>query len=197
MFRIGRGRVPEHVRQWFEPLFAGCRGTGAAFWPPRQVYVLQFGRGDAVPDTRAQLVSQRSGFGDSLQYSLLAFLHLVEHIGPVPHFGDLCVVHAACLFLAVAADERNGVAVGEHLYAILNLPVLDSEQTGYVLDIDFFHFAGLILRNFSPSTPQKASPKMPPDILEVPSWRFTKITGTSASLNPSFLAVYFISIWNP
>ena len=38
---------------------------------------------------------------------------------------------------------------------------------------------------------------MLPDIFEVPSLRFTNITGTSAILKPSLWAVYFISIWNP
>ena len=33
--------------------------------------------------------------------------------------------------------------------------------------------------------------------LDVPSLRFTNMIGTSASSNPSFQAVYFISIWNP
>ena len=52
---------------------------------------------------------------------------------------------------------------------------------------------GRILRHGSRSTPQKASPKMPPDILEVPSVRSTKTIDTSSIRNPSFHAVYFIS----
>ena len=46
-------------------------------------------------------------------------------------------------------------------------------------------------------TPQKASPKMPLLILEVPIFLFTKIIGTSTILKPNLKAVYFISIWNP
>jgi len=44
--------------------------------------------------------------------------------------------------------------------------------------------AGQNFLNLSPSTPQKASPKMLPDILEVPSFRLTKMTGTSLILKP-------------
>ena len=44
-------------------------------------------------------------------------------------------------------------------------------------------------------TPKKASPKMPPDILLVPSSLLTNTTGTSFTLKPSLRAVYFISIW--
>lgn len=46
-------------------------------------------------------------------------------------------------------------------------------------------------------TPKKASPKMPPDILLVPSLRLTKMTGTSLILKPMRHAVNFISIWKP
>ena len=38
---------------------------------------------------------------------------------------------------------------------------------------------------------------MDPDIFDVPAFLFTKMTGTSTALNPFFIAVYFISIWNP
>ena len=102
------------------------------------------------------------------------------------------VVHTAGLLLAVAADKRNGVAVGKHEGAILNLPGLQTEVGSYLLNIEFFHFPNL--RKRSLMTPQKASPKMPPDIFEVPSLRLMKITGTSAILKPSLWAVYFISI---
>ena len=59
----------------------------------------------------------------------------------------------------------------------------------------FFYLRG---RNFMKRrriTPKKASPKMPPDILLVPSSRLTNTTGTSFTLKPSLSAVYFISIW--
>ncbi len=48
-------------------------------------------------------------------------------------------------------------------------------------------------RNFI--TPKNASPNIPPDILLVPSLRFTNITETSFILKPILYAVYFISIW--
>ena len=44
-------------------------------------------------------------------------------------------------------------------------------------------------------TPKRASLKMPPDILLVPSSRLTKTTGTSLIRYPSVRAVNFISIW--
>ena len=56
---------------------------------------------------------------------------------------------------------------------------------------------GLIFLNLNLMTPQNASPKILPLILEVPALRFTKITGTSVIGNPRRYAVYFISIWKP
>ena len=44
-------------------------------------------------------------------------------------------------------------------------------------------------------TPKRASLKIPPDILLVPSSRLTKTTGTSLMRYPSVRAVNFISIW--
>ena len=58
------------------------------------------------------------------------------------HFGHLGIVQAAGLLLAVAADERDGVAVCEEVGAVLDLPVLQVQEAGDVADIDFFHFAG-------------------------------------------------------
>lgn len=54
-----------------------------------------------------------------------------------------------------------------------------------------------ILRMGSFSTPNNASPKMPPLILDEPSRRSTKMIGTSSMRIPSRQAEYFISIWNP
>lgn len=52
-------------------------------------------------------------------------------------------------------------------------------------------------RKRSASTPQKASPKILPLILEVPAVRSRKMMESSLTLKPNFQAVYFISIWNP
>ena len=51
----------------------------------------------------------------------------------------LGIVHPAGLFLAIAADEGDGVAVAEHLNAILDLPGLQTHNPGYMLDIQVFH----------------------------------------------------------
>ena len=61
-----------------------------------------------------------------------------------------------------------------------------------VLD-DHFLPRILLRRNFI--TPKRASLKMPPLILLVPSSRLMKMTGTSFTRNPSCRDVYFISIW--
>ena len=44
-------------------------------------------------------------------------------------------------------------------------------------------------------TPKKASLNIPVDILEVPAVRSVNMIGISTTLNPCFMAVYFISIW--
>ena len=65
---------------------------------------------------------------------------------------------------------------------------------GYIMDKRSFHF----LNNeshFKRMTPNMASPKILLFILEVPSLRLTKMTGTSLMRKPSCQAVNFISIW--
>ena len=49
--------------------------------------------------------------------------------------GDGSVVQTAGPFLAVAADEGNGIPVFEHLGAVLDLPVLHGQQLCDVLDV--------------------------------------------------------------
>ena len=60
-----------------------------------------------------------------------------------------------------------------------------------------YHLRLRIRRKGSFSTPKNASPKIPPDIFDVPSRRSTKMIDTSLSRIPSRQAEYFISIWNP
>ena len=61
--------------------------------------------------------------------------------------------------------------------------------------VAYNHFLPLILPILSLITPKRASLKMPPLILLVPSSRLTNTTGTSLILNPRRRALYFISIW--
>ena len=195
--RIARAHVPHQIRERLQAQLLRDRGAGAPLGPPGEVEVLQLRGGNAVLDLGAQLVRERTRLADDFQDGLLALLHLGEDVHPVADLRHIRVVHPAGLLLAVAADEGNGVAVREEFGAILNLPVLQVEEAGDVLDIDLFHFAGWSLRKRRPSTPQNASPKMLPDILEVPSLRLTKITGTSAMRKPRRWAVYLSSIWKP
>ena len=66
-------------------------------------------------------------------------------------------------------------------------------------DVSHYFCLGLILPHMPLHlrlmTPKIASLKIPPDIFDVPSRRSVKIIETSSILNPSFQAVYFISIW--
>ena len=197
-FRVARLAVPEQVGERLQAELAGGRGAGAPLGPPGEVEVLQLRGGDAVFNPFAQLVGQRARLGNRPEDGLLALLHLGEDVHPVADLRHVGVVHAAGLLLAVAADEGDGVAVREQVGAVLHLPVLQAQQAGDVPDIDLFHDClGWSLRKRRASTPQNASPKMPPDILDVPSLRLTKMTGTSVMRKPSLWAVYFSSIWKP
>ena len=55
---------------------------------------------------------------------------------------DLAYFHvceAACALFAVTADEGDGAALLEQLYAILHLPLLDAQQLGDIIQVQFFH----------------------------------------------------------
>ena len=196
--RVACGERPHGVGERFESPLPGLGRPGAPLWPVGKVEVFEFGGAEAVFDPFLHGLVECSGLRDCGKYGLLALLHFSEHVAQVLEFGHGGVVQAARLFLAVTAYERYGVALGEHLHAVLHLPGLYSEQPGYMSDVQFLHFAALVnLRNLRAITPQKASPNMLPDILDVPALRLTNITGTSAMRNPSLWAVYFNSIWKP
>ena len=133
--RVAGADVPHEVGERFQPGFLGHGRSCPAFRPEREVEVFEFGRADAVLDLLPKRVRERSCFGYGLEDGLLAFFHLVEDIGPVAHFRHLRVIHASGLLFAVAADERDGVAFGEHLYAVFDLPGLELQQRGYVVEV--------------------------------------------------------------
>ena len=49
------------------------------------------------------------------------------------------IVADAGFELAVTADERYGIALCEHLRAVLHLPGLDHKALGDVIDVYFLH----------------------------------------------------------
>ena len=188
---------PHQVCQRFKPKFAGGRGPGAALGLPRQVDVFQFHRIHTILYPGPQAFIQCAGLFYRLEYGGLARFHLGIDIHPMLDFGHCRIVHTASLFLAVTADEGDGVPLGKHIRTVFHLPHFCADGGGDGFQVYLFHFEALNLRKRSLSTPQKASPKMPPDIFDVPSLRLTKITGTSAMWKPSLKVVYFISIWKP
>ena len=53
--------------------------------------------------------------------------------------GDGDIVQPPGLLLPVTADERNGVSFLEKVDAILHLPILDTDGTGDIVNIDVLH----------------------------------------------------------
>ena len=71
------------------------------------------------------------------------------------------------------------------------LALIDDGDVMYECSAHFLN----IESHFRRMTPNMASPKILLFILEVPSLRLTKMTGTSLMRKPSCQAVNFISIW--
>lgn len=132
---IAGADVPHHVRERLEAKLLRYCGTGAALRLEREVYILKLSGGDTVFDSVLESVIQCAGLGNGLEDCVLAFFHFGEDVDPVLDFGHLGIIHTARLFLSVAADERDGVAVLEHVGAILDLPALELEMVGYVVDV--------------------------------------------------------------
>ena len=59
---------------------------------------------------------------------------------------DLLIIQAAGTFFSITADERYRAALLEKRRTVLHLPVLHAEKTGYIIDIDLFHFSCISLR---------------------------------------------------
>ena len=177
--RVACLQVPHEVRKRLEAKLAGNGGAGTALGSPGQVNIFQFGGIYAVVYARPEFGCKGAGFFYRLQDSGLTLLHLVENVHPVLHLSNGGVIHSSGFLLAVAADKRDSVALGEHIGTVLHLPDLQTEVGGNLIQVYFFHCLGRNLRKRSLMTPQKASPNIPPDILEVPSLRLMNITGTS------------------
>lgn len=96
---------------------------------------------------------------------------------------------------ATVPYSRNPLSINGKGSLLVEAPVTIVALVSKILAICYPFLWNFL--NFRRMTPQNASPKIPPLILDVPSLRFTNMIGTSASSNPSFQAVYFISIWNP
>ena len=146
--------------------------------PIRKVQVLEFCAYKAVFNLLLKLFGEFPCFFYGAKDGSLALFHLVVHLCEMLDFLDIHVVQAAGALFAVAAYERHRAAVLKQFFAVFHLPRLHMQLCGYVLDIDFFH-AFLNFRNLRPITPQKASPKIPPLILDVPFCLFTNTMGTS------------------
>ena len=192
--RVRGAYIPHRIGKRLKAELFGDGRPGPALGTVGEVDVFEFGGGDAFLDRTAKFVGERAGCLDGSDHGLLALFHLGEHVGPVLHFSYLGVVHPAGFFLAVAADEGDGVSILKHHDAVFDLPVLQGAVLRNEVYVVFFHQNFLNLRAM---TPQNASPKIPPDIFELPALRLTKMTGTSATLKPFLTAVYFISIWKP
>ena len=97
-------------------------------------------------------------------------------------------------------QNENPDITGQYLrfLGIAAVGLVINNATIYVLHGRFrLNLRLRIRRKGSFSTPKNASPKIPPDIFDVPSRRSTKMIDTSLSRIPSRQAEYFISIWNP
>ena len=125
----------EPVGQGLQTRFAGYGGPGAPLRPVREIQILQLAGIDAFLYLPAKLRSKLPETFDGLEDGRLALLHLAEDLHPVLDGCDFHIVHAARPFLAVAADEGDGIPVFEHLGAVLDLPRLQSEQGGDMADI--------------------------------------------------------------
>ena len=58
--------------------------------------------------------------------------------------GDGDIVQPPGLLFPVTADERNGVSLLEKVDAILHLPILDTDGTGDIVNIDILHIQSVI-----------------------------------------------------
>ena len=131
--------VPQQIGQRLQAFGYGHRGARLALGPIRKVKVFQLAAADAVLDGLLQFRGQFSLLLDGAQDGRLALFHLSEDIGPMLDLRHLDIRKAARAFLAVTADERDGAAFPEEFDAILHLPLLNVQQLGYIVQIQFFH----------------------------------------------------------
>ena len=132
LVRISGPQVPHNVGKRLKAQFLGSSGLGAALGTPGKIDVFQFCGVYALFDARLKLGGKGPCLLDGGKDGSLALFHLVVHIYPVLDFRHGGVVHPAGFLFAVAADEGDGVAVGEHVGAILYLPDLCAYRSGYL-----------------------------------------------------------------
>ena len=142
---IAHAYPPHCIGKRLEAEFLGDGGAGAALGTERKIQVLQFGGGHAGIYLTPQLIAQGSGLGNRLQHGFLALFHLREHIYPMLEFRHGGIVHPACLFLAVPADEGNGIPFLEQIRTILHLPGLQAHQGCNMINVDLFHQSSTVI----------------------------------------------------
>ena len=142
--RVSHLNLPHLVSQRLQAFLLRHRGTGSPLRSVRQIQILQLTGHHTILNFGAQLVRKLSLLGDRGQYALLPLLHLREHIVPVLDLGDGYIIQPSGLLLPVTADERNRVALLEKMYAVLDLPILDSDGTGNIINIDILHIQSVI-----------------------------------------------------
>ena len=128
-FGRGLGRFfQQPLRQRFEAHLASDRRAGSALRPQRQVDVLEAGHILGRADPVGQLLCQQFPFLQRLEDRFASFLQFLEALQTISDRQDGHFVQAAGRFLAVAADERNGRAVGQQTGGRLDAGQGDFEQ---------------------------------------------------------------------
>ena len=127
--------------QRLEPCLFGGGGPGAALRPPRKVEVFHFPGIHRVLYPGAKFRGERVSLLYGLKYQLLALVEFSIGLGPVTYLSNGDLVQSSSPFLAVAADERNGRALFEELYAILYLPAAARRLFGNGFYIYILHIS--------------------------------------------------------
>ena len=107
--------------QRFQPLFLRDGRAGAFLLLIRPVQVFQFGLGGGRFDGGPQLVRQFSLLFDGVQHRFLALVQVAQIRQPFRQRAQPGVVHGAVQLLAVAGDERDGVAFVDQLHHVRNV----------------------------------------------------------------------------
>ena len=107
--------------------FAGLIRLCLATLLERQVQILQAGLGVAAFDEGTQIIGQRPLLLDGCEDGLLAVFQLAQVLQPPLEGAKLRVIQSAGDLLAVAGDERDGVAFVEKLDRGFDLGNLNAE----------------------------------------------------------------------
>ena len=121
----GRVAVPDGQGQRLQALLAGRGRQRALLRLVRQVEVFEPLGVVGREDGGAQLVGQLALALDALEDGLLALGELAQQADALLDDAHHLLVEAAGAFLAVARDERDGVALVEQLHHALDLHLAD------------------------------------------------------------------------